>query len=443
MALLTCERSYSEGTEETASTEMQSSVDYDQEQDDAWHSYLKPEVEKWERYSECVWGGYSSSLGGSGYVSNGSFGSNGMSTPPMGTKPTSPETVIGVVHPSGHKTWVPYIPGHSTVEMLKAEVAKLYGWSVRDFQVSTSKAMLHNSAFIEHACSPGSCVYVVPRLPAMHLHPPSVQEPPVEFPVIAPGVALGYEAVPQHHTCPTCKTVLHDPYAANQTQNISAMYNAMTLDEKMAYAASNLMTLVNNTKQCTGLQADIEAGIAQGMDCVPVLQAIEHNVTELILHPAGNYLLSKCFDLHPILINAAAEIICKSVKKYVLHKHGSYVAEAILEHPQTPGYVLGNLIANLLSPGACNLVAAHDSGNFVLQKAISHCPDHLLPLLTETVQAALSQTPHAAKMSKKLYLRTSKNKRQQRAAAAAARAAPTGSNQISFIPIEAAPDRLI
>eukprot|EP01064_Diplonema_japonicum_P011946 TRINITY_DN1940_c0_g1_i1.p1 TRINITY_DN1940_c0_g1~~TRINITY_DN1940_c0_g1_i1.p1 ORF type:complete len:462 (+),score=133.22 TRINITY_DN1940_c0_g1_i1:56-1441(+) len=461
MSLFTCERAYSEGTEETLSTGPQSSVDY--EQDEAWHSYLKPEVEKWERYSECVWGGYSNSLGGSGYISNNSFGSTTMSGVPASTKPSSPETVVAVVHPSGHKVWMPYIVGHSTVEMLKTEVATLYGWSTRDFQVSCANSMLHNSTFIEQVCSPGAAVYIVPRLPAMHLHAPTVQEAS-EFHMIAPGVVLSYE-MPQRTTCPTCKSVVAE-YPGSQRENVSALYNSMALDEKMAYAAQNLMTLVNNTKQCTGLQGDIEASIAQGIDCAPVLTAIETSVTDLVLHPAGNYLLSKCFDVRPALITTAAEIISKSVKKYVLHKHGSYVAEAILEHQQTPAYVLGNLIANLLSPSACGLIAAHDSGNFVLQKAISNCPDHLLPVLTETVNAALPQTPHAAKMSKKLYLRTSKNKRNNRerhshhhhghghnhghhhghhSNNSSNNSSPTNAQQqVSFIPLEAAnADRLI
>ncbi|KAJ9441721.1 hypothetical protein DIPPA_05874 [Diplonema papillatum] len=377
-----------------------------EQQDDAWKSHLKRDP-VWERFSGIVW----NTLRAAPAEPALQYGA-----------PASPDTVLQIVHPTGHSFWAPYLVNHTTVDMLKTEVAQICGWSPRDFQFSTSSRMLASTSsngeklLVNLVCTPGMTLFIVPRLPAMHFHPyPASIVKNWNFNSMAPGVVMTFDAVASNaSTCPSCKAPLPKGLASasaqnapTQAQSVTVLYNGLPINEKMQYAAANLMVLVNNTKQCTGLQSDIELALSKSIDCSGVFGAIETSVPDLLLHPAGNYLLSKCFDWHPALLNLAANALATNVKKYVLHKHGSYVAEAILRKKSPRASAA--LIASLLPAQACTLVAAHDSGNFVLQKAIENCPDDLLPAMAEAVGTVLGNTPHAAKMVKKLNARAAQS----------------------------------
>eukprot|EP01065_Artemidia_motanka_P024271 TRINITY_DN2891_c1_g1_i3.p1 TRINITY_DN2891_c1_g1~~TRINITY_DN2891_c1_g1_i3.p1 ORF type:complete len:429 (+),score=147.75 TRINITY_DN2891_c1_g1_i3:1633-2919(+) len=185
--------------------------------------------------------------------------------------------------------------------------------------------------------------------------------------------------------------------------------NPQTLQEKLAVAATDILACVQETRGCSELQHDLERAVATGVDCSEFFRQVEHILPQLIVHPAGNYLVSKCFDLCPGLIDLAAEFVTRHLRLYALHKHASYVVEAIIEHACGAPEARAGIISELISPWNRRAVAAHDSGNFVMQKAIDHCPDDLLPLMVDAVQEIISSCPHGNKMQKKLQQRLNRS----------------------------------
>ena len=107
------------------------------------------------------------------------------------------------------------------------------------------------------------------------------------------------------------------------------------------------------------------------------------------------------------------------MRTFALHKHGSYVVEAILVSNRCSKQAKSDLISALLGPTNRVSVATHDSGNFVLQKAIEFCPDDLLFMLQEAVQAVFRMSTHGPKMMKKLESRMAKSQHVNKVAAAA------------------------
>jgi len=367
-------------------------------------------------------------------------------------RPTTPVTVVGLVHPSGRMVWLPYQEGWTTVDMLRGELAARWGVCPQDLRIASQSAFLPLGGSVGALCQPGEILFVLPRRPSMHLHePPPGDAVAMCLTNLAPDVGpltLAQEeevvdAVPSdlssgqglpvgmHHPILTTSPqhmMVSGPCtplspevrpSANpatqgqgqytvlltQTPNMTPAWSQTTLEEKLQFAAQNVFKIIGQTKACTELQQDLEGAMHQGVDCSPVFQAIESELPELMLHPAGNYLVSRCFDFCPRLIETAAEIICRSIRQYCLHKHGSYVVENILDHKCTSPNARTSIIAQLISPQHRAHIAAHDSGNFVLQKAILKAPESLLPHVIETVHAVSSYTAHSQKMQKKLDAR--------------------------------------
>eukprot|EP00754_Rhynchopus_humris_P031035 Rhum_TRINITY_DN15307_c7_g1::Rhum_TRINITY_DN15307_c7_g1_i1::g.151916::m.151916 len=183
----------------------------------------------------------------------------------------------------------------------------------------------------------------------------------------------------------------------------------LPLDEKIAHAAHNLQKIVANPKQCTELQANLEQAHGLRVDCSSVFQKVEHHLQDFVVHPAGNYLVSKCFDYYTDLIQQAADLIGRNLKTYALHKHASYVIETMLTHQLTPIDTKKFLITEILAASNRVTIATHDSGNFVIQRAIECCPEDLLPMMVDSVQAVSLLTPHGAKMLKKVQARLSRS----------------------------------
>lgn len=362
-------------------------------------------------------------------------------------RPTTPHTVVGLVHPSGRMVWLPYQPDWTTVHMLRAELAARWGICPEDLRIVSQSAPLPLMGYVHALCEPGEILVVLPRRPSMHLHEPPhgdavamcltdlapdvgpltlAQEEEVADPVPSDlsngqGLPVGMHHPmltnsPQHMMVsgpctPLSPGIRPSVNAATQgqgqytvllTQNAPPAWAQTTLEEKLQFASQNVFKIIGQTKACTELQQDLEGAMQQGVDCSCVFQAIENELPELMLHPAGNYLVSRCFDFCPRLIETACEIICRSIRQYCLHKHGSYVVENIIEHGATSPTARCSLIAQLISPQHRAHIAAHDSGNFVLQKAITQSPESLLPLVIETVRSVSGYTAHSQKMQKKL-----------------------------------------
>eukprot|EP01062_Namystynia_karyoxenos_P055782 TRINITY_DN46825_c0_g1_i1.p1 TRINITY_DN46825_c0_g1~~TRINITY_DN46825_c0_g1_i1.p1 ORF type:complete len:611 (+),score=198.67 TRINITY_DN46825_c0_g1_i1:120-1952(+) len=372
-------------------------------------------------------------------------------------RPLTPHTVVGVVHPSGRMIWLPYQAGWSTVEMVRAEVAARWRMAPEDLSIVSQSGSLSYAGLVDQLCHPGEILLMLPRKPSMHLlEPPAdvsmtecltplapevgpmtfAQEtddqqavPPPSTPDMMPvggmggGHGIGGAHGPSSGLVPSSSSIVQigsgpctplspggmgpPQYTVVLTQGGGANWGAaaMSIEEKLHYAATNIGKLIGQTKQCTELQADMEQAVRQGIDCSHVFAAIEQQLPELILHPAGNYLVSRCFDFCPSLIETAAQLICRNIRQYCLHKHGSYVVEAIIEHQCTSPTARSSIIAQLIAPQHRVSIAGHDSGNFVLQKAISCVPDSLLQHMVDAVRSVQNATPHAAKMAKKLEQR--------------------------------------
>eukprot|EP00756_Hemistasia_phaeocysticola_P033873 Hpha_TRINITY_DN16488_c1_g6::TRINITY_DN16488_c1_g6_i1::g.163188::m.163188 len=177
------------------------------------------------------------------------------------------------------------------------------------------------------------------------------------------------------------------------------------VEERLRLAAADLLTAVQTTRKCNELRRDLEFAAQAGIDLGEMIRQVEVMLMQLIEHAAGNYLVTKCFDLCPRLIDVAAGLLIQNVRHYALHKHASYVVEAVLEHACGSPEAKAHLVAELIAPYNRRNIGSHDSGNFVMQKAIENAPDDLLPLVCEAVQEITHLCSHGSKMQKKLTAR--------------------------------------
>ncbi|KAJ9441139.1 hypothetical protein DIPPA_25190, partial [Diplonema papillatum] len=327
---------------------------------------------------------------------------------------------VTVVHHNGRMAWVPYQEG-ATMGTLREEVGRQLGVNASLNQFARACPLMEDTPFTRQ-CMPNDVLYILPdAVPKSTLHemlpPPLPLYQPREVPS-APATPLLPVSVP---TTPVSGSGSftsamfphpHGPSFSGNSTPLSMPVAAPTwtvqLEEKLANAAANLSQVISQSRQCTELQQDLETAVNRGVDCSCVFQACERSLGELILHPSGNYLVSKCFDLCSALIDSATSIIAGDVRTFALHKHGSYVVEAILTSTNASKQCKGELILALINPTNRVNVATHDSGNFVLQKAIDNCPEEMLPQLQEAVQAVVHMSTHGPKMLKKLESRLSK-----------------------------------
>lgn len=177
------------------------------------------------------------------------------------------------------------------------------------------------------------------------------------------------------------------------------------VEERVRLATADLLTAVQTTRKCNELRRDLEFAAHAGIDLGDITRQVEAMLPQLVEHAAGNYLVTKCFDLCPRLIDVAAGLLIQNVRHYALHKHASYVVEAVLEHACGSPEAKAHLVAELIAPHNRRTIGSHDSGNFVMQKAIENAPDDLLPLVCEAVQEITHLCSHGSKMQKKLTAR--------------------------------------
>eukprot|EP01064_Diplonema_japonicum_P003108 TRINITY_DN1204_c13_g1_i1.p1 TRINITY_DN1204_c13_g1~~TRINITY_DN1204_c13_g1_i1.p1 ORF type:complete len:468 (+),score=145.19 TRINITY_DN1204_c13_g1_i1:49-1404(+) len=289
-----------------------------------------------------------------------------------------PNKTLGVVHPNGKMVWVPYSEQWTTLDLLKQDVAKAWQLEDGDFQIARSTPLL-GDALIDHQCMEGEILYMLPK-------------------VNRTGASMAQMSERTQHNAPPT-------FTSSTGHAAHGGWYQLPMEEKIVHASINLLKIVNNSKQCTELQSNLELAVGMNVDCSPVFMKVSTHLPELIIHPAGNYLVAKCFDYHPALVDQATELICADVRSYAVHKHASYLMEAILTHPKGSNYSKSYLINEIFTPHNRVDIATHDSGNFVIQKAIEVCPDELMPLVMEGVQAVSLLTPHGAKMQKKVQSR--------------------------------------
>eukprot|EP01060_Flectonema_neradi_P007994 TRINITY_DN15703_c0_g1_i1.p1 TRINITY_DN15703_c0_g1~~TRINITY_DN15703_c0_g1_i1.p1 ORF type:complete len:503 (+),score=99.25 TRINITY_DN15703_c0_g1_i1:77-1585(+) len=314
-------------------------------------------------------------------VNTSIVGPNGYVVPAEGSNKT-----LGIVHPSGKMLWVNYNQDWTTLDNLKQDISNAWCLGDKDFQVARATPLL-SDALIDHQCMDGEILCLLPKVQANSKVACSEFQP--------------------NMTAEECQSYQSQP-SSNWSVPMGGDTYCLPLDEKLAYAAFNLLKVVGNPKQCTELQGNLELACSIGVDCSLVFQKVEENLGELITHPAGNYLVSKCFDYYPGLINVVTDAIVKDVKAYALHKHASYIIEAILLHPSGGSAAKSTIISEIFSPQNRVAIATHDSGNFVIQKAVEVCPDELLPMMVEGVSAVSLLTCHGAKMQKKVQARMSR-----------------------------------
>eukprot|EP01064_Diplonema_japonicum_P023520 TRINITY_DN33957_c0_g1_i1.p1 TRINITY_DN33957_c0_g1~~TRINITY_DN33957_c0_g1_i1.p1 ORF type:complete len:484 (+),score=100.82 TRINITY_DN33957_c0_g1_i1:54-1505(+) len=318
------------------------------------------------------------------------------------------QAYMSVVHPSGRVAWVPMQEGGS-VANVKEQVARQLGLQ-ETFQMARVTPLLDDTP-VDRQCMPGDMIYILPNTKSENLQqmfPQDVQSSQPVTPLVSsmpstPLSASGTSFTSMYHSTATAS------FPNSTMQQQSGTVAPWPLEEKIANAANSLTQVISQSRQCTELQQDLEQAVARGIDCSAVFQAAERHLPELILHPSGNYLVSKCFELCPSLIDTATAIIIGEVRMYALHKHGSYVVEAILVNKGSSVQSKMDLIGALLAPPNRVVVATHDSGNFVLQKAIENCPDELLWELQEAVQSVFHMSSHGPKMLKKLETRLAKS----------------------------------
>eukprot|EP01061_Rhynchopus_euleeides_P038965 TRINITY_DN6681_c0_g1_i1.p1 TRINITY_DN6681_c0_g1~~TRINITY_DN6681_c0_g1_i1.p1 ORF type:complete len:477 (+),score=159.91 TRINITY_DN6681_c0_g1_i1:54-1484(+) len=335
---------------------------------------------------------------------------------------TAQPIYISVVHPSGRTAWVPVMDGAS-LSTVKEEACRQLG--IQEVtQLARVTPMLDDTP-VDRQCMPNDTLYILPTKTETQQAPTMYQELQASQPVspIVPSMPStplsmsgSFSGPSMYHNAPS--------FSNNLSVSGGSMNWQVHLEEKLANAAQNLTSIISQSRYCTELQHDLETAVQRGIDCSAVFQTAERMLPELILHPSGNYLVSKCFELCPSLIDRATAIIAADVRMYALHKHGSYVVEAILVSQNASRQAKGDLISALLSPTNRVGVATHDSGNFVLQKAIENCPDDLLMLLQDAVQAVFRMSTHGPKMLKKLEARISKSQSVQAALPAVPAAVP-------------------
>ena len=359
----------------------------------------------------------------------GSAGGSNFKQSPLGGKS------LGVMHPCGKMVWVGYQENWTTLDMLKQDVAAAWGENLSkemgmDFQVTRATPLL-SDALIDYQCMQGEILYVLPKpvsattaqattrpgqtaaaaapdapaaaTAAANAAAPAEAAAAANTTTAAAAATTAASAAPPQSRIPCTADASLDSSAvsadsvpvtpATAAGTVSGGPVAMQvgwyqlpLDEKIAHAAHNLQKIVANPKQCTELQANLEQAHGLRVDCSSVFQKVEHHLQDFVVHPAGNYLVSKCFDYYTDLIQQAADLIGRNLKTYALHKHASYVIETMLTHQLTPIDTKKFLITEILAASNRVTIATHDSGNFVIQRAIECCPEDLLPMMVDSVQ---------------------------------------------------------
>ena len=284
---------------------------------------------------------------------------------------------LGVMNPNGKMVWVPYQEDWTTLDMLKSDVAAAWGTPQNtDFQITRAMPLL-SDALIDYQCMAGEILYVLPK--------PVSSMTAAAAPAAAGSAAAAPTSRRAVPTPATPDTSFSSDMTASTAASMSVGWYQLPPDERIAHAARNLEQIVNNAKSCTELQANLEQAHSMRVDCTPVLQKVELNLQDLVVHPAGNYLVSKCFDYHVPLIQQATDLLGRNLRMYALHKHASYVIETILTHQMTPLECRRFLITEIFNPTNRITIATHDSGNFVIQRAIECCPDDLVETMTDAV----------------------------------------------------------
>eukprot|EP01060_Flectonema_neradi_P000001 TRINITY_DN0_c0_g1_i1.p1 TRINITY_DN0_c0_g1~~TRINITY_DN0_c0_g1_i1.p1 ORF type:complete len:503 (+),score=123.28 TRINITY_DN0_c0_g1_i1:101-1609(+) len=321
---------------------------------------------------------------------------------------------ISVVHPSGKVAWIPFQEGTSMAAM-KEEAARQLRLNVQEgMQFARVTPMLEDTP-VDRQCMANDVIYILPNTAKQQeMQPQMYQQTEM---VGQPGTPLipSVPSTPLSASGNSFTSAMYHSNVSSFSQNSMPMQSMgqagwpVQLEDKLQNAAATLLQVISQSRQCTELQQDLETAITRGLDCTAVFQAVERHLPELILHPSGNYLVSKCFELCPTLIDTATAIICGDVRMYALHKHGSYVVEAILGNTRGSKQSKCDLITALLNHQNRIIVATHDSGNFVLQRAIEYCPDELLWHLQESINSVFHMSTHGPKMLKKLETRILKS----------------------------------
>eukprot|EP00659_Diplonema_papillatum_P007510 gene7510-11501_t len=329
---------------------------------------------------------------------------------PQPQAPAPSHKTVGIVHPNGTMAWMPF-NSQCSLETLKSNTAQALGLKDASFHIARATPLLSDT-MIDLQCVNGEVLYLLPKVRSRHDEAPAPRNQPYQAPapvINSPTSSVAASTTSWH------QPAHQPPLTAAHLNNLSAGTNAvqgpwfqLPLDEKMVFASHNLMKLVNNSKQCTELQSNLEMANQMFIDCSTVYNKVEFHLRELIAHPAGNYLVSKCFDYRPSLIQLSANLICSDLKEYATHKHASYVIEAILTHQNTPQHTKTGLVEKIFSDPNRVPIAISDTGNFVVQKAIEACPDELLNQMVESVNMVALLSAHGAKMHKKVQSRMSR-----------------------------------
>eukprot|EP01063_Lacrimia_lanifica_P008171 TRINITY_DN1528_c0_g7_i1.p1 TRINITY_DN1528_c0_g7~~TRINITY_DN1528_c0_g7_i1.p1 ORF type:complete len:548 (+),score=221.94 TRINITY_DN1528_c0_g7_i1:200-1843(+) len=342
-----------------------------------------------------------------GTVSDGGYYQQGEQYGAMGHAGSG--KMLGVVHPSGKVAWVPY-EHFTTLSSFKGDVASMLGMEGCDFNIARATPLLHETV-VDYQCIQGEILYMLPKVAGYNaggMSMPQYSAPTVQQQQQQQDPMNG--SIKSNASMDGSMHSYGAPHGMGVTSPLGHSgcppgWQVMSLEDKVHVAAMKLLGMVNNSKVCTELQSCLEAAHSMGIDCMPVFRSVEENLADLVVHPAGNYLVTKCFDWHVTLIEQSAELMSHNMRFYALHKHASYVIEAMLTHQLSSPMVRHTIISQVLSPNHRVAIATSDSGNFVIQKSIETCPDELLPLLMEAVQSVSQLTQHGTKMQKKLQAR--------------------------------------
>ena len=146
---------------------------------------------------------------------------------------------------------------------------------------------------------------------------------------------------------------------------------------------------------CVRLQCS--EGASGGVAVVkPLLDEILEHCSTLMRSGSGNFLVQQCIQLAPSdFADSIARRIKGSVESMSLHRHASHAVEQVLKYVSEP--VLVDLLSELVRSSLSSArLARSQSGNYVLQQAITLCLPSMWDVVSTRIKSSLTELPPVA-----------------------------------------------
>ncbi|KAJ9454010.1 Pumilio-like protein 1 [Diplonema papillatum] len=177
--------------------------------------------------------------------------------------------------------------------------------------------------------------------------------------------------------------------------------NEVQRAEFLKRTVSFVLPLADRPRAGLAMEACVRLQCADGAEggvqvVKPLLDEILTHCNTLMRSGSGNFLVQQCIQLAP---SAFADGIARKIKggaeSMSLHRHASHAVEQILKHVTPP--VLADLLGELVrSSASAARLARSQSGNYVLQTAISRCLPACWDVVSTRIKASLPELPPVA-----------------------------------------------